>query len=252
MFGDPVSNPKAWPVESLSEGVESFDGGRNVTPINTARCDGMRVLKESAVTSGEFLDQESKSFGEDYAVPADYIVKTGDLLISRANISELVGAVAYVCHASGRSMLPDRLWRFVWSKPAKIHPLFMLHMARSEHFRKQFILRATGSSGSMKNIGKVKMLEIQIPLPPIDKISKSNKRRYWSRHFGKRVIPTSTKDLRCYCSIAVFVGLFANGWEICFPRFIEFQHSGHIVGLAGGDGKMVGLASSADKPPVFD
>lgn len=43
----------------------------------------------------------------------------------------------------------------------------MLHMARSEHFRKQLILRATGSSGSMKNIGKVKMLEIPLPLPPI-------------------------------------------------------------------------------------
>lgn len=167
MFGDPVSNPKAWPVEPLREGVESFDGGRNVTPINTDRSDGMRVLKVSAVTSGEFLDQESKSFGEDYVVPADYIVKTGDLLISRANTSELVGAVAYVWHTSGRSMLPDKLWRFVWSKPTKIHPLFMLHMARSEHFRKQLILRATGSSGSMKNIGKVKMLEIPIPLPPI-------------------------------------------------------------------------------------
>lgn len=167
MFGDPVTNPKGWPVEPLSEGVESFDGGRNVTPISTDRSDGMRVLKVSAVTSGEFLDQESKSFGEGYVVPADYIVKIGDLLISRANTSELVGAVAYVWHTSGRSMLPDKLWRFVWSKPAKIHPLFMLHMARSEHFRKQLILRATGSSGSMKNIGKVKMLEIPIPLPPI-------------------------------------------------------------------------------------
>ncbi len=167
MFGDPVTNPKGWPVEPLSEGVESFDGGKNVNPIDTDRRDGMRVLKVSAVTSGEYLEAESKSFGEDFQVPADYIVKTGDLLISRANTAELVGAVAYVWNTSGCAMLPDKLWRFVWSKPARIHPLFMLHMARSEHFRKQLILRATGSSGSMKNIGKVKMLEIPIPLPPI-------------------------------------------------------------------------------------
>jgi type I restriction enzyme S subunit len=167
MFGDPVTNPKGWPVEPLSEGVESFDGGRNVNPIDADRRDGMRVLKVSAVTSGEYLEAESKSFGEDFDIPADYIVKTGDLLISRANTAELVGAVAYVWTTTGRAMLPDKLWRFVWSKPAKIHPLFMLHMARSEHFRKQLILRATGSSGSMKNIGKVKMLEIPIPLPPI-------------------------------------------------------------------------------------
>jgi type I restriction enzyme, S subunit len=167
MFGDPVTNPKGWPVEPLSEGVESFDGGKNVNPVDADRRDGMRVLKVSAVTSGEYLEVESKSFGEDFQVPADYIVKTGDLLISRANTAELVGAVAYVWNTTGRAMLPDKLWRFVWSKPAKIHPLFMLHMARSEHFRKQLILRATGSSGSMKNIGKVKMLEIPIPLPPI-------------------------------------------------------------------------------------
>lgn len=167
MFGDPVTNPKGWPVAPLSEGVESFDGGKNVNPCDTDRRDGMRVLKVSAVTSGEYLEAESKSFGEDFQVPADYIVKSGDLLISRANTAELVGAVAYVWNTSGRAMLPDKLWRFVWSKPAKIHPLFMLHMARSEHFRKQLILRATGSSGSMKNIGKVKMLEIPIPLPPI-------------------------------------------------------------------------------------
>ena len=167
MFGDPVTNPKGWPVEPLSEGVESFDGGKNVNPCDTDRRDGMRVLKVSAVTSGEYLDSESKSFGEDFIVPTDYIVKPGDLLISRANTAELVGAVAYVWNTSGQAMLPDKLWRFVWSKPAKIHPLFMLHMARTGHFRKQLILRATGSSGSMKNIGKVKMLEIPIPLPPI-------------------------------------------------------------------------------------
>lgn len=167
MFGDPVTNPKGWPVEPLSEGIESFEGGKNVNPCDTPRRDGVRVLKVSAVTSGEYLEAESKSFGEDFQVPSNYIVKTGDLLISRANTAELVGAVAYVWNTSGRAMLPDKLWRFVWSKPAKINPLFMLHMARSEHFRKQLILRATGSSGSMKNIGKVKMLEIPIPLPPI-------------------------------------------------------------------------------------
>ena len=167
MFGDPVTNPKGWPVEPLSEGVESFDGGKNVNPCDIERRDGLRVLKVSAVTSGEYREAESKSFGEDFIVPSDYIVKTGDLLISRANTAELVGAVAYVWNTTSQAMLPDKLWRFVWSKPAKIHPLFMLHMARSEHFRKQLILRATGSSGSMKNIGKVKMLEIPIPLPPI-------------------------------------------------------------------------------------
>lgn len=166
MFGDPVTNPKGWDLLPIGSGIESFDGGKNVAPLNADRSDGMRVLKVSAVTSGEFLEEESKSFSEDFQIPADFIVREGDLLISRANTTQLIGAVAYVWKTAGLSMLPDKLWRFVWSEPRKIHPLFMLHMARSSHFRNQLMLRATGSSGSMKNIGKTKMLEIPIPLPP--------------------------------------------------------------------------------------
>jgi len=168
MFGDPVRNPMGWEVLPIETGIDAFVGGKNVAPIDTARSDGIRVLKVSAVTSGDFLEKESKSFSQDFDIPPDYIVKQGDLLISRANTKELIGAVAYVWNTSGKSMLPDKLWRFVWSDPMRIHPLFMLHMARSAHFRNQLILRATGTSGSMKNIGKAKMLEIPIPLPPID------------------------------------------------------------------------------------
>jgi type I restriction enzyme S subunit len=168
MFGDPVTNPKGWPVRPLAEGVESFEGGWNVNPIETPRTDGIRVLKVSAVTSGEYRANESKSFNEDEAVPEDFLVRKEDLLISRANTAELVGAVAYVWETSGLEMLPDKLWRFVWPQKRSIEPLFMLHLARSVYFRKQLIQRATGSSGSMKNIGKAKMLEIPIPYPPID------------------------------------------------------------------------------------
>ena len=137
-------------------------------PTDTPRADGVRVLKVSAVTSGEYKPHESKSFDENEEYPDHYIVREGDLLISRANTSELVGAVAYVWETKGREMLPDKLWRFVWPQERTIEPLFMLHLARSRYFREQLIQRATGSSGSMKNIGKAKMLEIPIPVPPID------------------------------------------------------------------------------------
>jgi type I restriction enzyme S subunit len=167
LFGDPATNPKGWPVLPLSAGVIAFEGGRNLNPTDAPRSDGVRILKVSAVTSGEYRPYESKSFGEDEQVLAHEFVRTGDLLISRANTAQLVGAVAYVWHTERREMLPDKLWRFVWSEPRRIEPLFMLHMARSSYFRHQLIQRATGTSGSMKNIGKSKMLEIPIPLPPI-------------------------------------------------------------------------------------
>ena len=168
MFGDPASNPMGWEAKPLSHGVALFEGGRNLLPTDTERSDRVRVLKVSVVTSGEYRPQESKPFSNDADVPAAHIVKKGDLLISRANTSALVGAVCHVWGTGGREMLPDKLWRFVWSRPQRIEPLFMLHMARSDYFREQLIQRATGTSGSMKNIGKRKMLEIPIPCPPLD------------------------------------------------------------------------------------
>lgn len=168
MFGDPTRNPKGWDVKPLGHGVNSFEGGKNLMPTEDERADGIRVLKVSAVTSGEYCPEESKSFSNDEAVPPHQIVRTGDLLISRANTAALVGAVCYVWKTNSLEMLPDKIWRFVWNKDKRIDPLFMLHMARSAYFREQLIQRATGTSGSMKNIGKSKMLEIPIPLPPLD------------------------------------------------------------------------------------
>jgi len=168
MFGDPQVNPKGWPIQPLQNGVLGFEGGKNFMPTETERRDGVRVLKVSAVTSGEYQPSQSKSFFQSEIVDPRHMVREGDLLISRANTAELVGAVAYVWSTSGKEMLPDKLWRFVWPEHRTLEPLFVLHLARSPYFRRELISRATGSSGSMKNIGKSKMLEIPIPFPPVE------------------------------------------------------------------------------------
>ena len=116
----------------------------------------------------EYRPDESKHFAEQFSVPQDYLVRQDHLIISRANTAELVGAVAYVWDVGAPRMLPDKLWRFVWSQPQAIDPLFMLYLAKSKYFRDQLIQRASGSSGSMKNIGKAKMMEIPIPYPPLE------------------------------------------------------------------------------------
>lgn len=167
LFGDPSTNPKEWNFLPIGKTGTSFEGGKNYNPTDEERLDGLRVLKVSAVTSGTYLPHESKPFAESETVPSNYRVRDGDLLISRANTSELVGAVVHVRKAGGREVLPDKLWRFLWAEPSRIEPLYMLHVARSKYFRRHLIQRATGTSGSMKNIGKEKMLGIPIPLPPI-------------------------------------------------------------------------------------
>ena len=168
LFGDPVTNPMGWEFKPLAYGVESFEGGKNLTPTDIDRPDSVRVLKVSAVTSGEYRPDQSKAFSSEEIVQSSHMVKKGDLLISRANTAALVGAVCHVWDTVGLEMLPDKLWRFIWNDSRRIEPLYMLHLARSDYFREQLIQRATGTSGSMKNIGKKKMLEIPIPYPPLN------------------------------------------------------------------------------------
>ena len=86
MFGDPNSNPNGWDTKSISEFVESFEGGKNIATddapsVNTKHF----ILKVSAVTWGEFKPEESKPVPPDFKPPDSYLVRKGDLLFSRAN-----------------------------------------------------------------------------------------------------------------------------------------------------------------------
>lgn len=166
LFGDPVTNPKGWKMGELGDLVARLDGGKNLAeaPSETET----RVLKVSAVTSGEYKAEESKFVPESFVVPESYIVRKGDLLVSRANTRELIGATAYVWETPENIMLPDKIWKFIWKAPDQVDPLFVHSLMRFPGIQAEVGRRASGSSGSMKNIAKPKYLGVPIPIPPSD------------------------------------------------------------------------------------
>src|SRR6185437_13152902 len=112
MFGDPAANPKKWEVCTVESYVESFQGGRSFEGEADATSKTQsRVLRVSAVTSMQFIASESKRVPDTYVPPKEHFVRAGDLLFSRANTSELVGAVAIVERAPENLLLPDKIWR---------------------------------------------------------------------------------------------------------------------------------------------
>jgi len=165
MFGDPVTNPKGWKIGRLADVVKRLDGGQNVAQSETET--QYRILKVSAVTLGQYHPEESKYLPEDFFVPESYLVKKGDLLISRANTTELVGTTAYVWQTPQNIVLPDKIWKFIWKECAVVEPIFIYHLSQNPKFRRVIENLATGTSGSMKNITKSKLLSIPIPLPPL-------------------------------------------------------------------------------------
>lgn len=162
MFDDPEAALASGSVVRLGD-IADLQGGRNLVGNDQDVESEFRVLKISAVTSGNFRPSESKALPAEYLPPADHIVRQGDLLISRANTAELVGAVAYVEDAPSNLVLPDKIWRFVWRSPESV-PLYYRTLFRTPSVRRRMSQLASGTGGSMKNISKAKLVELKLPL----------------------------------------------------------------------------------------
>ena len=167
MFGDPVENLRGWDVALLGEVIQGFEAGKNVMAGNGTT--PLRILKVSAVTSGEFDPSMSKPAPDDYVAPKRHRVRVGDLLISRANTSDLVGATAMVEREAPDILLPDKIWRFVWQTDSPIEPRFVHGLFQNRATRGVISAMASGTSSSMKNISQAKLKKLRIIVPPLER-----------------------------------------------------------------------------------
>jgi len=123
------------------------------------------VVKVSAVTWGRFDPLESKTLPPSYSPPEKARIRLGDLLISRANTIELVGAVVLVDQEPKGLFLSDKILRLVVDEDAKKWVLWFL---RSPFGRKQIEELATGNQHSMRNISQDALRRIRLPFPPVE------------------------------------------------------------------------------------
>lgn len=167
MFGDPATNPKGWPVFPLGKLLHAIDSGRSPKCHSRPRRSGeWGVLRLGAVTYCEYQDAEHKTLPGDIAPNPSLEVAAGDLLLSRKNTSELVGASAYVWNTAGRILLPDLIFRLRIADLTKIDPVYLWKLLTSKAKRRALARLATGSAGSMPNISKARLRTLPVELPP--------------------------------------------------------------------------------------
>ncbi|MBF0140758.1 MAG: restriction endonuclease subunit S [Magnetococcales bacterium] len=167
MFGDPVTNPKGWKRLTMAECVYSIESGWSANGDSRSASNGeIGVLKISSVTSGHFRPDENKVVTG--GVPGKKLIfpQKGDLLFSRANTRDLVAATCIVGMDQEKVFLPDKLWRINLDS-GQATPEFIKFLLTHSEFRSSLTKRATGTSGSMLNISKEKLLETTFPSPPI-------------------------------------------------------------------------------------
>ena len=163
MFGDPATNPKGWPIRKVADFVFRFEGGKNIQ-AGSESGSSYRILKVSAATSGVYRETESKPAPDGYDPPTAHIVRAGDMLFSRANTEELVGATAIVSSTNGKTLLPDKLWRFVWAEP--VEPSYMHALFQSPYVRRELGKLSSGTSASMRNISQGRLFNLRLPVAP--------------------------------------------------------------------------------------
>ena len=155
--------PEDWDVGSLREAFPKLDAGVSVNSDERAYSD-YYILKTSAVRNGIVNIKEAKP-----VVRADYSrlkcsVKKGSIIISRMNTPAMVGECGFSVDGASNTFLPDRLWQVEPSSPDYDFQ-WLNYLLNTEKYSAAIRATATGTSNSMKNIAKERLLEISIPKP---------------------------------------------------------------------------------------
>lgn len=120
------------------------------------------IIKVSAMTWGEFRPNENKSVREDRVDPR-FEIRPRDLLVSRANTSEYVGASVLVpFDVRPRLLLSDKSLRVTPAPDVNTEWLWRALQAPSA--RRQMSALATGTKESMRNISQPALKNVLVPL----------------------------------------------------------------------------------------
>jgi type I restriction enzyme, S subunit len=163
-----TTHASPWPMVKLDDVIADLENGWSPNCRSTPAEPGeWGVLKLGAVSFGTFDEHENKALPK-HLKPRPYLeVKTGQILISRANVTRLVGATTMITQTREKLMLCDKIFRVVPLDPMPVDPMFLTEVLRISDLRRQIESNVTGTSPTMKNISKPALLGLTFPLPPV-------------------------------------------------------------------------------------
>lgn len=164
MFGDPITNEKAWEVKCFGE-IASFKNGLNFHPKD----DGFSI---KCIGVGDFQDKKVlndfkivKDVTIDDVVDKSYYLKDGDIIIVRSNGSkELVGRNMIVYPKKQKVTYSGFCIRCRLNTPL-ILPMVLNRIL--SHRSTMIVLRQEGRGCNISNINQKILSSLSIPLPPL-------------------------------------------------------------------------------------
>lgn len=159
--------PRQWKVMPLKYAIGPMEQGWSPQCDNyPAEEHEWGVLKAGCVNGTVLNESENKRLPDELEPALSLEVKSGDILMSRANTTDLVGSCVYVESVRSKLILCDKLYRFHALKDIS-DGRFLVYFLRSRAGRSHMEQHASGASDSMQNIGQEVVRNTLIALPPI-------------------------------------------------------------------------------------
>lgn len=156
--------PAGWDLVCVKRLLTNMDAGSSpMCEAEPAKPGQWGVLKVSAVSWDRFEEFENKALPATIEPELAAEVQVGDIIVSRANTTELCGAVHRVHSLYTRLLLCDKTWRL--HPKDDVNPDWLVAALKHPAARKQIEANATGTSDSMKNIAKRDFRNVVVPRP---------------------------------------------------------------------------------------
>ena len=155
-----------WTDGTLADAVASLDAGVSVNAEDRPHGAGeIGVLKTSAISAGAFHSEQNKTVLAHEQRRVAEPVAADSILVSRMNTPALVGDSCYVAEAHPTLFLPDRLWQLKPKDRSQLSVRWLSFALQSVSYRRYVEVHASGTSGSMKNLPKARLLALPITFP---------------------------------------------------------------------------------------
>ncbi|AGP65769.1 hypothetical protein OEM_42340 [Mycobacterium intracellulare subsp. yongonense 05-1390] len=145
----------------LAELIDEISAGKSFGSSNSpAGEEDWGIIKVSAMTWGEFKPNENKAVSGDRVEPR-FEIREGDLLVSRANTADYVGASVLVGPVRPKLLLSDKSLRL--TPKAGVNREWLWRALQAPSARAQMTALATGTKDSMRNISQAALRQVRVP-----------------------------------------------------------------------------------------
>jgi type I restriction enzyme S subunit len=124
------------------------------------------VVKAGCVNGGVFRPEEHKALPQDTRPKLEYLLRPGDLLVSRASGSlDLIGSVGIVADGTQGLLLCDKVYRIQLDREL-LENSFVALMLQATSIREEIKLGVSGAGGLANNLPSSVVRNLPIPTPP--------------------------------------------------------------------------------------